>query len=119
MSLSTPRSVKPRPRTILAISATLALGGAATLAVPGATLAAQGDNDVVIGVIERSLPSVVTIQADFSQAVQADEEDQQQDQDDDQDQPEDDQDDDQDQPEDEEGQAPDLGRSPAGGHGAA
>ena len=76
MSLSTPRSVKPRPRTTC-LPAVLALGGAATFAAPGATLAAQGDNDVVIGVIERSLPSVVTIQSDFSRAVQADEEDQQ------------------------------------------
>ena len=38
----------------------------AALAAPAATLAAQGDNEVVIGVIEQVTPSVVTIQTDFT-----------------------------------------------------
>ena len=50
-----------RPRTALALAGALSLGG--LVAVPGLALAAQGDNDVVIDVIETASPSVVTMLA--------------------------------------------------------
>jgi S1-C subfamily serine protease len=59
-----------RSRALLAISTALALGATAALAAPAATLAAQGDNETVIGVIEQATPSVVTIQTDFTQVVE-------------------------------------------------
>ena len=50
-----------RPRTTFALAGALSLSG--LVAVPGLALAAQGDNDVVIDVIDAATPSVVTIQA--------------------------------------------------------
>jgi len=49
------------PRTSIALAGALSLSG--LVAVPGLTLGAQGDDDIVIGVIEAATPSVVTIQA--------------------------------------------------------
>jgi len=51
-----------RPRVIIALAGVLSLSGVA-LAAPSAALAAQGDNDIVIDVIEQVTPAVVTIQA--------------------------------------------------------
>ena len=51
-----------RPRTAIALAGAVSLSGL-TLAAPGAALGAQGDNDIVIGVIEQAAPAVVTIQA--------------------------------------------------------
>jgi 2-alkenal reductase len=51
-----------QPRTLVAIASALSLSGLA-LAAPGAALAAQGDDEVIIGVIETATPAVVTIQA--------------------------------------------------------
>ena len=51
-----------RPRVYVALAGALSLSGMA-LAAPGAVLAAQGDDDIVIDVIARATPSVVTIQA--------------------------------------------------------
>jgi S1-C subfamily serine protease len=50
-----------RPRTTFALAGALSLSG--LVAVPGLAFAAQGDNDVVIDVIDAATPSVVTIQA--------------------------------------------------------
>ena len=49
-----------RPRTLLALVGALSL--TTVVALPGVAMAAQGDNDVVINVIEQATPSVVTIQ---------------------------------------------------------
>ncbi len=49
-----------RPRTSLALVGALSL--TTVVALPGVAMAAQGDNDVVINVIEQATPSVVTIQ---------------------------------------------------------
>jgi S1-C subfamily serine protease len=51
-----------QPRALVAIASALSLSGLA-LAAPGAAMAAQGDDDIVIGVIETATPAVVTIQA--------------------------------------------------------
>ncbi len=51
-----------RPRTFLALAGAISLSSLG-LAAPGAVLGAQGDDDIVIGVIERATPAVVTIQA--------------------------------------------------------
>ncbi len=51
-----------RPRALVALAGALSLSGL-VLTVPGPALAAQGDNDVVIDVIEQAMPAVVTIQA--------------------------------------------------------
>jgi S1-C subfamily serine protease len=59
-----------RPRALMALSTALVLGATAALAAPAATLAAQGDNEAVIGVIEQATPSVVTIQTDFTQVAE-------------------------------------------------
>lgn len=61
-----------RPRAGLVLTSAVALGAAAALAAPMGAFAAQGDDEVVIGVIERSLPSIVTIQSRFDQVAQAD-----------------------------------------------
>ena len=53
-----------RPRTLMALASALSLSGIA-LAAPTAALGAQGDNDIVIGVIEQATPAVVTIQTRF------------------------------------------------------
>ena len=55
-------SARGRARAVTALSGALALAGAAALAVPSASLAAQGDDEVVISVIEQASPAVVTIQ---------------------------------------------------------
>ena len=49
-----------RPRTSLALVGALSL--TTVVALPGVAMAAQGDNDVVINVIEQATPSIVTIQ---------------------------------------------------------
>jgi len=49
-----------RPHTSLALVGALSL--TTVVALPGVALAAQGDNDVIINVIEQATPSVVTIQ---------------------------------------------------------
>ncbi len=59
-----------RPRALMALSSALILGATAALAAPAVTLAAQGDDEAVIGVIEQVTPSVVTIQTDFTQVVE-------------------------------------------------
>jgi S1-C subfamily serine protease len=51
-----------RPSTFVALAGAVSLSGL-TLAAPAAALGAQGDNDIVIGVIEQAAPAVVTIQA--------------------------------------------------------
>ncbi len=51
-----------RSRASVALAGALSMSVVA-LAVPGAALAAQGDDEVVIGVIEAATPSIVTIQA--------------------------------------------------------
>jgi S1-C subfamily serine protease len=51
-----------RPRTIVALAGVLSLSGLA-VAAPGVALGAQGDDDIIIGVIEQATPAVVTIQA--------------------------------------------------------
>ena len=51
-----------RPRALVVLAGVLSISGL-TLAAPGVTLAAQGDNDIIIDVIERSMPAIVTIQA--------------------------------------------------------
>ena len=107
MSIAIPRSVKPRPRVSFALTSAIVVSGAAALLVPGATLAAQGDDDVVIGVIERSMPSIVTIQADFGQATPVVDEDADQDQQSDEDVEDQDQQSDED-VEDQDQQTPDI-----------
>jgi S1-C subfamily serine protease len=62
MHIASSTHVHRRPRTLVAIAGALSISGAA-LAMPSAALAAQGDNEVVIDVIEQVTPSVVTIQA--------------------------------------------------------
>jgi S1-C subfamily serine protease len=54
---------KHRTRGAAALTGALTIGGAAILAAPTAVLGAQGDNEVVISVIEAGMPAVVTIQA--------------------------------------------------------
>jgi S1-C subfamily serine protease len=56
------RHATPRPRALVALAGALSISGLA-VAVPGAVLGAQGDNDIVIDVIEQATPSIVTIQA--------------------------------------------------------
>ena len=51
-----------RPRVYIALASALSISGLA-LAAPGAVLGAQGDNDIVISVIDQATPAVVTIQA--------------------------------------------------------
>jgi S1-C subfamily serine protease len=51
-----------RMRTATALVGALAIGGAAALTIPAAARGAQGDNDIVISVIEQATPAVVTIQ---------------------------------------------------------
>lgn len=51
-----------RPRTLIALAGALSISGV-TLSAPAAVLGAQGDNDIVIGVIEEVTPAIVTIQA--------------------------------------------------------
>ena len=50
-----------RPRTLVALAGALSLSG--LVAVPGLAFGAQGDNDIVIDVIDATTPAVVTIQA--------------------------------------------------------
>jgi len=69
MSPSLP-SAPQRPRALMALSSALILGATAALAAPAVTLAAQGDDEAVIGVIEQVTPSVVTIQTDFTQVAE-------------------------------------------------
>ena len=57
-----------RRRALLASTATLTLVATGALAAPATTLAAQGDDEVVISVIERATPSVVTIQTESDPA---------------------------------------------------
>ena len=59
-----------RRRALLASTATLTLVATGALAAPATTLAAQGDDEVVISVIERATPSVVTIQTGPTQLVE-------------------------------------------------
>jgi serine protease Do len=59
ISLRTPSA--RRPRTLVAFAGAISISGL-VLAVPGAALAAQGDNEIVIDVIEQATPAVVTIQ---------------------------------------------------------
>ena len=49
-----------RPRSAIVLAGALGLSGA--LAAPAVVLGAQGDNDVVINVIEQASPAIVTIQ---------------------------------------------------------
>ncbi len=51
-----------RPRTYVAIAGALSISGL-VVAAPGAALGAAGDDEIVIDIIERTTPSVVTIQA--------------------------------------------------------
>jgi 2-alkenal reductase len=50
-----------RPRTLIALAGAISISGVA-LSAPSAVLGAQGDNEIVIGVIEQVSPAVVTIQ---------------------------------------------------------
>jgi serine protease Do len=74
MTITIRTTATSRPRATLALTAALVLSGAVALVGPAATLAATGDNETVIGVIEANTPSVVTIQAEFGQAVATSEE---------------------------------------------
>ena len=51
-----------QPRLLIALAGAVSLSGVA-LTAPAAVMAAQGDNEIVIGVIEETTPAVVTIQA--------------------------------------------------------
>jgi S1-C subfamily serine protease len=73
MSIAIPRPARRDSRAVLALTTALSLGAAAVLVAPAAALGAQGDDEVVIGVIERAAPSVVTIQAQFGQSAGQDE----------------------------------------------
>ncbi len=53
-----------RPSVFIALAGALSLSSVALVA-PAAALGAQGDNDIVIGVIEQGTPAVVTIQTSF------------------------------------------------------
>ena len=59
-----------RVRATVTASAALTLVAAAALGVPTATLGAQGDDEVVIGIIEQVTPAVVTIQAPLGGATE-------------------------------------------------
>jgi S1-C subfamily serine protease len=61
MNTSPHTPIVRRPRALIALAGVVSLSGLA-LTGPGPALAAQGDNDIVINVIERSMPAVVTIQ---------------------------------------------------------
>ena len=54
-----------QPRLLIALAGAVSLSGVA-LTAPAAVMAAQGDNEIVIGVIEETTPAVVTIQAPAS-----------------------------------------------------
>jgi len=54
-------SLSRRTRVTIPLAGALSISVIA-IAIPGAVLGAQGDNDIVIGVIERTTPAVVTIQ---------------------------------------------------------
>lgn len=60
-----PTPARARTRALLALTTAVTLGGAA-LAMPAVTLGAEGDNDVVISIIEQAMPAVVTIQTTFA-----------------------------------------------------
>ena len=104
-----------RPRSASALIVSLSIAGTAALALPAGTLAAQGDDEAMIAVIEQAMPAVVTIQvtggdfADFEddedgsdEQGQPDDDDEGQQEDEDQGQQQDeDEDEDQDQQEDE------------------
>ena len=51
-----------RRRSAIALTGALTIGVTSALAAPGVALGAAGDNEIVIGVIERATPAVVTIQ---------------------------------------------------------
>ena len=51
-----------RTRATAALTGALTIGIASALALPVAAYGAQGDNDIVIGIIEDATPAVVTIQ---------------------------------------------------------
>ncbi len=55
------------------MTAVLSLAGAATLVAPVSVFAAQGDDEVVIGVIEQAMPAIVTIQSRFDDVAAVDE----------------------------------------------
>ena len=64
---------KSRSRSAPALIVSLSIAGAAALAVPSGTFAAQGDDEAMIAVIEQAMPAVVTIQVpatSFSGAVE-------------------------------------------------
>jgi S1-C subfamily serine protease len=54
--------VRTRTHRTPALLVTLSIAGAAALAVPSGALAAQGDDEAMIAVIEQAMPAVVTIQ---------------------------------------------------------
>jgi S1-C subfamily serine protease len=60
METTSQNPTNPRPRVFVALASALSLTGLALL-TPGAALAAQGDNDIVISIIDEVTPSVVTI----------------------------------------------------------
>lgn len=60
METTSQNPTKPRPRVFVALASALSLTGLALL-TPGAALAAQGDSDIVISIIDEVTPSVVTI----------------------------------------------------------
>ena len=61
MDTRSPSSISHRPRTTITLAAALTIAGAA-VGAPAAVFAAEGDSDIVIDVIERVTPAVVTIQ---------------------------------------------------------